>query len=336
MHTENELSIVKNHLIEISGNFKNYIKEKRLNFISKLDKTNNFFLTSLNVECKSEQYVSNTKIRKRTDRYERRKRSDRYERRKRTDRYERRKRSDRYERRKRSDRYERRKRSDRYERRKRTDRYERRKRSDRYERRKLSDRYERRKQRESGEKSDTPVMPRVYKRKSESPHVSENILKIAVAEVENVISLGEAAYSAGISKSALHRKGNNIGPERKVGSGRKATKMPAKEIKRLKKSIDQKDGNSQRGLAKRYHVSQPFVPKEHNPANVPELRPIEDFWSELKRSVYNKNWQAENLGKLKKRTEFSIKKIDIERVHRLAAATFTRVDTVHRHGLKNL
>ena len=79
-----------------------------------------------------------------------------------------------------------------------------------------------------------------------------------------------------------------------------------------------------------------FVSKEHNPANVPELRPIEDFWSELKRLVYNKNWQAKNLGKLKKRIEFSIKRIDIESVHRLAAATFTRVDTVRRHGMKNL
>ena len=67
---------------------------------------------------------------------------------------------------------------------------------------------------------------------------------------------------------------------------------------------------------------------------MPELRPIEDFWSELKRLGYNR--QAENLGKLKKRIEFSIKRIDIERVHRLAAATFTRVDTVYRHGMKNL
>ena len=48
-------------------------------------------------------------------------------------------------------------------------------------------------------------MPRVYKRKSETPHVSENVLKVAVAEVENGMSLREATYSAGISKSALHR-----------------------------------------------------------------------------------------------------------------------------------
>ena len=59
----------------------------------------------------------------------------------------------------------------------------------------------------------------------------------------------------------LKRKGNNIGPERKVGSGRKAIKMLAKEIKHLKKSIDKKDGISQLGLAKRFHVSQPYISK---------------------------------------------------------------------------
>ena len=48
----------------------------------------------------------------------------------------------------------------------------------------------------------------------------------------------------------LKRKGNTIGPERKFGGGRKVIKMPSKEIKHLKKSIDQKNGISQRGLAK--------------------------------------------------------------------------------------
>ena len=79
-----------------------------------------------------------------------------------------------------------------------------------------------------------------------------------------------------------------------------------------------------------------LVPKEHNPANVPELHPIEDFRSDLKRLVHNKNWQAENLGKLKKRIEFSIKRINIECVHWLAASTFTRVDTVRCHDMKDL
>ena len=30
----------------------------------------------------------------------------------------------------------------------------------------------------------------------------------------------------------------------------------------------------------------PFVPKDMNPANLPEARPIEDFWAILNREVY--------------------------------------------------
>ena len=44
-----------------------------------------------------------------------------------------------------------------------------------------------------------------------------------------------------------------------------------------------------------------YVPKVHNPANCPELRPIEDFWAELKRLVYEKGWKADNLDKLRQR-----------------------------------
>lgn len=79
-----------------------------------------------------------------------------------------------------------------------------------------------------------------------------------------------------------------------------------------------------------------FVPKVHNPANVPELRPIEDFWSELKRRVYAKCWQAENLDQLKNRINYCLKQIDQERVHRLGKSTFTRVDAVRRNGMKKL
>ena len=32
-----------------------------------------------------------------------------------------------------------------------------------------------------------------------------------------------------------------------------------------------------------------FVPKTMNPANVPKLRPIEDFWAVLKQKVYEED-----------------------------------------------
>jgi hypothetical protein len=42
-----------------------------------------------------------------------------------------------------------------------------------------------------------------------------------------------------------------------------------------------------------------------NPANVPEARPIEDFWAHLKRNVYMDGWQAKNLNQLKQEFLFA-------------------------------
>ena len=39
--------------------------------------------------------------------------------------------------------------------------------------------------------------------------------------------------------------------------------------------------------------------QESKTANVPKLRPIEDFWTEIKRLVYADNWQAKNLHQLR-------------------------------------
>jgi transposase len=78
-----------------------------------------------------------------------------------------------------------------------------------------------------------------------------------------------------------------------------------------------------------------YVPRSANPASSPELRPIEDLWSELKRIVYAKCWKAKNLKQLENRIRYCFKEIDQERVHRLGAASFTRVDRVRRKGLRN-
>ncbi|XP_050500958.1 uncharacterized protein LOC126880924 [Diabrotica virgifera virgifera] len=37
-----------------------------------------------------------------------------------------------------------------------------------------------------------------------------------------------------------------------------------------------------------------FVPKRDNPPNVPQARPIEEFWAVLSRMVYNNGWEAQN------------------------------------------
>ena len=61
-----------------------------------------------------------------------------------------------------------------------------------------------------------------------------------------------------------------------------------------------------------------YVKKKDNPPNVPELRPIEDFWGILKGLVYEGNWQAENHDQLEKRIKSCLAKLNKELVQRLS------------------
>ena len=49
------------------------------------------------------------------------------------------------------------------------------------------------------------------------------------------------------------------------------------------------------------HLDIPFVPEELNPPNVPELRPIENFWSLLKSAVYAGGWEASGEDQLRRK-----------------------------------
>ena len=76
-----------------------------------------------------------------------------------------------------------------------------------------------------------------------------------------------------------------------------------------------------------------FVPKESNPANVPEVRPIEDFWGILKANVYKGGWQANNLQQLESRIRTCLKNIDMSLVQRLIGGTIRRIDRMRRNGV---
>ena len=52
------------------------------------------------------------------------------------------------------------------------------------------------------------------------------------------------------------------------------------------------------------------VDKVDNPANLPEVRPIEDFWSILKAKVYENNWKAKTLNQLEVRIKKCLKEVD--------------------------
>ena len=57
-----------------------------------------------------------------------------------------------------------------------------------------------------------------------------------------------------------------------------------------------------------------FVSKEDNPPNVPESRPVEDFWGFLKECVYKNGWVAKSLWQLRRRVKHYIAKFDQELV----------------------
>ena len=53
------------------------------------------------------------------------------------------------------------------------------------------------------------------------------------------------------------------------------------------------------------------VPKAINPPNIPQGRPIEDFWGVLAHLVYEKNWEATTVKQLERRIRKKLKEIDI-------------------------
>jgi len=73
-----------------------------------------------------------------------------------------------------------------------------------------------------------------------------------------------------------------------------------------------------------------FVPREDNPANLPKARPIEDFWGNLKMSVYANDWQAKNLGQLENRIRSCLKKTDLKLVQAHAEGVPRRLDQIRR------
>lgn len=72
----------------------------------------------------------------------------------------------------------------------------------------------------------------------------------------------------------------------------------------------------------------PFVPKSDNPANVPKLRPIEDFWGNLKRIVYEGGWEAKTLQQLENRIKSCLSKMDLSDVQAHIESVHKRIDTV--------
>jgi CTP-dependent riboflavin kinase len=79
-----------------------------------------------------------------------------------------------------------------------------------------------------------------------------------------------------------------------------------------------------------------YVQKIDNPANVPKVRPIENFWGFLKQKVYEDGWEAQTIPQLRDRINLCLRRIDKSFVQTTFSAVHQRLDLVRRYGIEIL
>ena len=77
-----------------------------------------------------------------------------------------------------------------------------------------------------------------------------------------------------------------------------------------------------------------FVSRNENPANFPECRPIELFWTILKQKVYQGNWKAKSLKELEKRIRLLTKRISSSTLEKLLDGMVDKIRDIKRNGGK--
>lgn len=76
-----------------------------------------------------------------------------------------------------------------------------------------------------------------------------------------------------------------------------------------------------------------IVPKELNPPNSPELRPIEKYWALCKRQLFEQGGVAENLGEFKKMWARAAKKVPEDVVQTLMRGVLAKIRLYYRGSL---
>jgi hypothetical protein len=76
-----------------------------------------------------------------------------------------------------------------------------------------------------------------------------------------------------------------------------------------------------------------FVPRSWNPANLPQARPVEDFWGLLKSKVNENDWAAKSFYHLMKKIVKCLKEIQLDLVQRFSMEVPKRLDSIRRHDV---
>ena len=79
-----------------------------------------------------------------------------------------------------------------------------------------------------------------------------------------------------------------------------------------------------------------FVPKEENPPNAPQIRPIEKYWALLKQKTYEGNWSAKTPDQLAARIKKCAKLLPQETIIKMFDNLKEKVHKASRDGLESL
>ncbi|CAF4293957.1 unnamed protein product, partial [Rotaria sordida] len=77
----------------------------------------------------------------------------------------------------------------------------------------------------------------------------------------------------------------------------------------------------------------PFVPREKNPPNIPQIRPVEDLWGILKQKVYAQNYEAKSLDQLARRIREKIKELDKRMIQDMMFDIRSKLRKMWREGV---
>jgi hypothetical protein len=81
-----------------------------------------------------------------------------------------------------------------------------------------------------------------------------------------------------------------------------------------------------------YEANINFVSKVDNPPNLPQARPIEEFWAILSRKIYNNGWEAQNEEQLRRRISRKIREIDAVAVQRMMQRVRGKLRQIENNG----
>lgn len=76
-----------------------------------------------------------------------------------------------------------------------------------------------------------------------------------------------------------------------------------------------------------------FVPKKINPPNVPQARPIENFWGDLQQKVYQDAWTAKTERQLTLRIKSKLKEFDTTYVESIMMGIKKKVKDIADKGV---